>query len=105
VGLFGRRGSGAVAVGDAVAGRIKPTAGEIVVDGKPLQHGKVDRALRRGVGYVPEDRHARGFVPTLGVRENLTLPILQRLSRWGLVSGSRSDTAAAKLARRLEIVA
>ena len=39
------------------------------------------------------------------MRENLTLPILRRLSRWGLVSGSRSDTAAAELARRLEIVA
>ena len=105
VGLFGLRGSGAVAVADAVAGLIKPTAGEILVDGKPLAGGKVDRALRRGVGYVPEDRHARGFVPTLGVRENLTLPILRRLSRWGVVSGARTDGAAAELARRLEIVA
>ena len=57
------------------------------------------------VGYVPEDRHARGFVPTLGVAENLTLPILERLSRWGFVSGGRQRAAAAALAERLQIVA
>jgi simple sugar transport system ATP-binding protein len=88
-----------------VAGLIKPTAGEIRVDGALLRAGKVDHALRRGVGYVPEDRHARGFVPTLGVAENLTLSILERLSRWGILSGSRRDSAAKALTARLQIVA
>jgi simple sugar transport system ATP-binding protein len=105
VGLFGLQGSGTVAVADAVAGLIKPTAGEILVDGAPLRAGKVDHALRRGVGYVPEDRHARGFIPTLGVAENLTLPILERLSRWGLLSGGRRKTAAEALIARMDIVA
>jgi simple sugar transport system ATP-binding protein len=105
VGLFGLRGSGAVAIADAVAGLLKPVAGSIDVDGAPLAAGKVDRALARGVAYVPEDRHARGFVPTLGVRENLTMPILDRLSRWGLVPSTRTRHAAAPIAERLEIVA
>jgi simple sugar transport system ATP-binding protein len=105
VGLFGLRGSGTAAVADAVAGLVKPSAGEIELDGKPLQAGKVDVALRRGVGYVPEDRHARGFVPTLGVAENLTLPILERLSRWGVVSAGRRSGAADALVHRFQIVA
>jgi simple sugar transport system ATP-binding protein len=105
VGLFGLRGSGTVAIADAVAGLAKPSAGTIELDGTPLQPGKVDVALRRGVGYVPEDRHARGFVPTLGVAENLTLPILKLLSRWGLVSTARLNTAADALAHRLQVVA
>src|SRR5229473_6294830 len=89
VGLFGLRGSGTAAIADAVAGLVKPSDGEIELDGAPLQAGSVSVALRRGVGYVPEDRHARGFVPTLGVAENLTLPLLERLSRWGVVSTGR----------------
>lgn len=105
VGLFGLRGSGTAAVADAVAGLVKPSAGEIELDGKPLQAGKVDVALRRGVGYVPEDRHARGFVPSLGVAENLTLPILERLSRWGVVSAARRSAAADALVHRFQIVA
>jgi simple sugar transport system ATP-binding protein len=104
VGLFGLRGSGSVAVADAVAGLAKPAAGTILLDGAALDAGKVDRALARGVGYVPEDRHARGFVPTLGVRENLTLPILERLSRWGILRGSRAGAVAAPIAQRLQIV-
>jgi simple sugar transport system ATP-binding protein len=105
VGLFGLRGSGTVAIADAVAGLAKPSSGEILLDGRPLAAGRVDEALRRGVGYVPEDRHARGFVATLGVRENLTLPILDRLSRWGIVSGARTQAAARSATAMLEIVA
>src|SRR5437763_5877076 len=105
VGLFGLRGSGTAAVADAVAGLVKPSAGTIELDGEPLRPGKVDAALKRGVGYVPEDRHARGFVPTLGVAENLTLPILARLCRWGVVSRSRQRAAGDAMAGHLQIVA
>jgi simple sugar transport system ATP-binding protein len=105
VGLFGLRGSGAVAVADAVAGLLKPTAGSISLDGRPLGSGKVDSALARGIAYVPEDRHARGFVPTLGVRENLTLPILDRLSPFlGLLRTSSTRAAAAPIVEQLQIV-
>ena len=105
LGLFGLRGSGTETIADAVAGFVRPDAGRILVDDAPLEPGKVHVALRRGVGYVPEDRHARGFVPTLGVHENLTLPVLERLSRFGLVSGGRRAATAARLASRLQIVA
>jgi len=105
VGLFGLRGSGTVVIADAVAGLVKPSAGTIELDGKPVQAGRVDIALGRGVGYVPEDRHARGFVPTLGVAENLTLSILERLSSWGFVSTGRRRAAAEALGRRMQIVA
>jgi simple sugar transport system ATP-binding protein len=105
VGLFGLRGSGTAAIADAVAGLVRPDAGTIELDGRPLRPGRVDAALRRGVGYVPEDRHARGFVPALGVDENLTLPILARLSRWGVVSSARRRAAAGLLADHLQIVA
>src|SRR5262249_31708309 len=64
LGLFGLRGSGTQTIADAVAGFVEPDAGEVLVDGEPLEGGKVHVALHRGVGYVPEDRHARGLVPT-----------------------------------------
>jgi simple sugar transport system ATP-binding protein len=91
VGLFGLRGSGAATIADAVVGLVKPSAGEVEIEG--------------GVGYVPEDRHARGFVPTLGVDENLTLSILDRLSRFGIISVARRRDAARGISERLQIVA
>jgi simple sugar transport system ATP-binding protein len=104
VGLVGLQGSGTATVAEAVVGLVKPAAGEIRLDGKPIQAGKVDTTLRQGVTYVPEDRHARGFVPYLGVHENLTSSILDRLSRWGIVSSSARNQVAARLVEQLGIV-
>ncbi len=105
VGLVGLRGSGTATVADTVVGLIKPAAGEIRLDGELLPTGKVDATLQQGIAYVPEDRHARGFVPGLGVGENLTLSILDRLSSRGIVSRSHSQQIATDLVEQLEIVA
>jgi simple sugar transport system ATP-binding protein len=104
LGLVGLRGSGTATVADALVGLVKPSSGEIKLDGQLLPLGRVDATLRHGVAYVPEDRHARGFIPYLGVRENLTLSILDRLSRWGIVSRSDDGRVAAGLVDRLDIV-
>lgn len=104
VGLVGLRGSGTVTIADAVAGLIKPVAGEIRLDGKSIPLGKIDAILQRNITYVPEDRHARGFVPYMGVGENLTMSIIDRLSKWGIVSRSKRDQAARGLVEQLNIV-
>ena len=92
VGLVGLRGSGSTTVADAIVGFLKPQSGTIV---------------RRGVvGYVPQDRHARGFAPQLGVDENVTLTVLRRISeRFGLVSFRRRTVVAEREVQRLQIVA
>jgi simple sugar transport system ATP-binding protein len=104
VGLVGLQGSGTATVADAVVGLVKPVSGEIRLDGKPVHVGRVNATLQQGVAYVPEDRHARGLVPYLGVGENLTLSILDRLSRWEIVSRSARDRVATELVEQLDIV-
>jgi simple sugar transport system ATP-binding protein len=104
VGLVGLQGSGTATVADAVVGLVKPASGDIILDSKPIRGGKVHATLRQGVAYVPQDRHARGFDPYLGVGENLTLSILDRLSRWGIVSRSKRDRVATGLVEQLSIV-
>jgi simple sugar transport system ATP-binding protein len=106
VGLVGLDGSGSATVADAVVGLVKPRSGSIAINGSPVPQGKVDSTLRRGVGYVPQDRHARGFAPQLGVAENLTLAVLDRLARrFGLVSFAKRDAIARRQAEQLQIVA
>jgi simple sugar transport system ATP-binding protein len=104
VGLVGLQGSGAATVAEAVVGLAKPEKGEIKLDGKPIPPARVDATLRRGVSYVPEDRHARGLIPYLGVHENLTISILDRLSHWGIVSSSSRNQVATRLVEQLGIV-
>jgi simple sugar transport system ATP-binding protein len=104
VGLVGLQGSGSATIADTIVGLVKPAAGEIRLDGKALPTGRVDETLKQGVAYVPEDRHARGFIPTLGVGENLTLSILDRLSSWGIVGRAGRNHIAYGLIEQLGIV-
>lgn len=107
VGLVGLDGSGSVTVADAVIGLLKPRSGTVTVLGRPVPPGKVDAVLHRGVGYVPQDRHARGFAPQLGVGENLTLAILGDVSRGilGIVNFEARDRIAQEQVDKLQIVA
>ncbi|BCJ34545.1 multidrug ABC transporter ATP-binding protein [Actinocatenispora thailandica] len=104
VGLLGLAGSGTSTLADAVAGLVKARGGRILVAGREVPPGRPDVALRRGVGYVPEDRHDRGYVPLLGVADNITMTINDRLTRYGVLAPARHRAAARALADRLDVV-
>jgi simple sugar transport system ATP-binding protein len=105
VGLAGLAGSGKGDIGDAIAGLLAPSAGTIRVAGQNLRGGDVVDAQRKGVGYVPRDRHARGIVPLLSIAENMTLTILDRMGRAGVILPRRQADAARRMIRSLQIVA
>lgn len=106
VGLVGLDGSGSATIADAVVGMVKPRSGTIAINGSTVPYGSVHAALQRGVGYVPQDRHARGFAPQLGVDENLTLSLLERLARrFGFVSFRERTAVAQREVKQLQIVA
>jgi simple sugar transport system ATP-binding protein len=111
VGVAGLDGSGKAEVGTVLAGLLAPDAGEVAVDGRRIGLGDVRTALRAGIAYVPEDRHARGMVPQLDISENATMTatrsILRRPLRRGpgvLLTRDR-DRAYRELAGHWEIVA
>ena len=54
---------------------------------------------------MPRDRHARGIVPLLSVAENMTMTILERMGRAGVILPSRQADAAGRMIRSLQIVA
>jgi simple sugar transport system ATP-binding protein len=105
VGLAGLAGSGKGDIGDAIAGLLAPSAGTIRVAGEELGGGDVVDARRKGIGYVPRDRHARGIVPLLSIAENMTLTILDRMGRAGVILLRRQAEAASRMIRSLQIVA
>jgi len=102
--LAGLTSSGKTELADTIVGLRRPTAGTIVLRGRPLQLGRIDRAIAAGIGYVPEDRHARGFAPQLSIAENLTSSITGRLGTFGIVRRSQRARLAGQLADRLQIV-
>ncbi len=104
VGVTGLRGSGATALARIVAGAATPSAGRVRLGDRVLRPGDRAGALRAGIGYIPEDRQADGFVPLLGSAENITMTVTDRLDRGGFIGPRRREALAAPLARRLSLV-
>jgi simple sugar transport system ATP-binding protein len=53
---------------------------------------------------VPPDRHGQGYVPGLGIAENIALPVMERVGSCSWLSRRRRNTLARTLANELEIV-
>jgi simple sugar transport system ATP-binding protein len=104
VGITGLRGSGATTLARIVAGAAAPDAGQVRFGDHVLRPGDRAGALRAGIGYIPEDRQADGFVPLLGAAENISMTITDRIARGGFVGPRHREALAAPLARRLSLV-
>jgi branched-chain amino acid transport system ATP-binding protein len=68
VGLLGRNGVGKSTTLKAIAGLVRPSAGRVVFDGRPVAGLAAHRIARLGIAYVPEERR---IFPQLSVVENL----------------------------------
>ncbi len=105
VGVAGLLGAGVATLARAVAGCGSWGSGSIEIEGASLAPMRRDKALKAGVGFVPEDRRAEGFVHLLGVGENATMSVVDRLANGlGVIIPRRRAAAAVPLAKRLSIV-
>ncbi|MFZ2781967.1 MAG: ABC transporter ATP-binding protein [Rectinemataceae bacterium] len=73
LGLAGVSGNGQRELADALAGLRKPESGSIRLGGKELAGHSPREIIGAGMGYIPEDRNTEGIVPSMSVKENLTL--------------------------------
>jgi ribose transport system ATP-binding protein len=82
---------------------VRREAGKVRVNGRPVEiHSPAD-AISAGIAYVTNDRRGEGLALILPVGENLTLPILPKLSRAGVLDVRREAEVATQLVDRLSI--
>ncbi|WP_342771500.1 sugar ABC transporter ATP-binding protein [Pelagibacterium sediminicola] len=74
VGFYGLVGAGRTEIAETLFGLRTPTAGDIVLDGKPVRIDNPIDAIARGISLVPEDRKGQGLVLGMNCRDNMTLP-------------------------------
>ncbi|MBU2241620.1 MAG: ATP-binding cassette domain-containing protein, partial [Alphaproteobacteria bacterium] len=91
LGLGGLVGSGRTELAEALAG-LRPREGRVRLMGKDLPASDVRTALQRGLVYLTEDRKGAGLLLDKGLRENLTLPLLERFG--GPLIDRRAEEAA-----------
>jgi ribose transport system ATP-binding protein len=95
VGLAGLVGSGRSEILETLSGARRPTAGRVLVDGRPLRPGDVSAAVRAGVGLAPEERKSQALLMLESVTSNVSVSALPRFSSGGWLD-RRGERAAAR---------
>jgi ribose transport system ATP-binding protein len=103
LGLAGLIGAGRTETARLVFGADRREAGEMWLDGRPLDIRSPQHAIDAGIGFLTEDRKHQGLVLTHPVRDNFALPNLDRLSHHGFVDRRREREEFAEYITRLHI--
>ncbi|MGW5664717.1 sugar ABC transporter ATP-binding protein [Streptomyces sp. NPDC003758] len=103
VGLAGLVGSGRSEVLETLYGARRPTAGQVLVDGRPLRPGSVRAAVRAGLGLAPEERKAQALLMLESVTRNVSISSLSRFSRGGWIDRGAERGAARATTRELSL--
>ncbi|MDX6236858.1 MAG: ribose transport system ATP-binding protein [Kribbellaceae bacterium] len=103
LGLAGLVGSGRSEVLETVYGARRAAAGSVRVDGVQLKPGRVQAAVRAGVGLAPEERKSQALLLDEAVYRNITMSSMNRFARGGFLSGRAEREAAAELAEALDV--
>lgn len=103
VGLAGLVGSGRSEILETLSGARRPTAGRILVDGKPLTPGSVPAAVRAGIGLAPEERKAQALLMLESVTRNVSVSSLARFSTGGWLDRTGERDAARAGTRDLSL--
>jgi simple sugar transport system ATP-binding protein len=74
-GFAGLLGSGRSESARAIFAADKVTGGEVKMNGKRVKISAPLQAMKRGIGYLPEDRKGDGIIEELSVRDNIILAL------------------------------
>jgi rhamnose transport system ATP-binding protein len=93
LGLAGLVGAGRTELAQSIFGIRHPDSGGIFVDGEEAKIDSPQTAMETGIFYVPEERRSQGLILPFSIKNNITLSILDRISRFGFVSRSERGIA------------
>jgi ribose transport system ATP-binding protein len=103
LGIAGLMGSGRTELARAVFGIDRVDRGDILIRGQRLDLGSPDAAIDAGISLVPEDRRFQGLVLDHSVKNNLLLPLLERLDHAGIIDDRRGDQLAVSIVDDMRI--
>lgn len=105
LGISGLVGAGRTELARVLYGLDRADSGEVWLHGEPLLPDSPQTALKKGIGYVSEDRKTLGLITQLSILKNISLSSIGRYSTYGFVNEKNEKKAVTKLAQQLRIKA
>jgi rhamnose transport system ATP-binding protein len=101
LGLGGLTGAGRTELARVLFGLTPADRGQIVLKGKPVTIDSPTKAVDLGIAYLPEDRRRHGVILDMPVASNITLTVLGRISKAGMIDFGRERDLSADFVRRM----
>lgn len=105
LGFFGLVGAGRSEVMQTIFGIDSKTSGDVFINGEKVNIANPSDAMNHGLAYLPEDRQIQGAILAMNVRENITLPIIDRISRHIFLDRNREFEITDEYGKHIEIKA
>ena len=103
IGLAGMVGSGRTELARALFGADPLTNGSIIINGKTAVFKNPTEAIKNKISLVPEDRKEQGLFTELPIRNNITMPILKKISQWGFLNRLKEQEIIDQSKKQLSI--
>ena len=103
VGLAGLVGAGRTEVAQAIFGIEGALTASVKLGENVLSIRSPRDAIRHGIYLVPEDRRIAGLITEMHIRENVTLPSLNRYAQAGLVERARECAKTKEICGKLNV--
>ncbi len=103
LGIAGLVGSSRSELAQGLFGFGKIDSGQILLDGKEVKISSVADAMNLGIALLPESRHMQGLVLSHTVEQNMTLAILKKFTRAGIVNYKNTGRLVSEKIDELDI--
>lgn len=104
-GIAALQGMGQRELFEALFGATYVDDGQILIDGKPVTLTSTADSLKAGVStsFLPEDRKTEGLFLRLPGGDNVSLPVIGRYARFGLIDRKREQAAIRTSLAQMEV--
>jgi len=102
--LVGIVGSGKEDICKCIFGMMKPDNGIISIEGKEVEINNPKDAVKAGIGYIPINRREEGLALQMDVMSNITLVMLKKIIRNGLISSRVEKEEALRWIKKCSIL-
>lgn len=103
LGLSGLLGAGRTEFANVIFGNDSNYTGKIFLGKKPIKMKSPRKAILNGLAFLTEDRKTEGIVPNMSVKENITISILSKISRFGVISRKKEEKIVSEYIKKLDI--
>jgi ABC-type sugar transport system ATPase subunit len=103
VGLYGLVGSGRSSVARTITGQRPAVSGSIKLHGQEVSLPNPTSAVSKGIAYLTEDRRLEGFVKDFDNGENMSLVVLPKMAKGGVVDAKREKKRIRELISEFQV--